>query len=106
MEDRLHAVSETSLVREIFGPLGGIVELGAVSVAGPKPLNDVSVGDFAANHRSELDHILVAIREIGDFHPSTMALVDELGWHRDHEVTAPSLLLWSGSIEPFSPHLG
>ncbi|MEV6393628.1 hypothetical protein AB0M39_02415 [Streptomyces sp. NPDC051907] len=79
--------------------------MGAVSAAGPEQLKDVSVGDFVANHRSELDRILLAIREIGDFHPTTMAIVDELGWHRDHEVTAPSLLLWSGCIETFSPNL-
>ncbi|MFK4224072.1 hypothetical protein [Streptomyces sp. NPDC019890] len=97
--------SETSLGREIFGPLGGIVELGTVAASGPKSLPEISVGEFVTSHRDELDRILAAVRDIGGFHPETMAIVDELGWHRNHEITVPSLLLWSGCIEAFSPHL-
>ncbi|MFF8845628.1 hypothetical protein ACF08N_23400 [Streptomyces sp. NPDC015127] len=97
--------SETSLAREVFGPLGGIVELGAVAAARQQPLRQVSVGDFVERHRSELDQILIAVREVGDFHDETMAIVDDLGWHREHEITAPSLLLWSACIDEFSPRL-
>lgn len=100
-------VSETSLAREIFGPLGGIVEIGAVIDAGTStPLAQVSVGEFTARNHEKLANILRTVQTIGNFHPSTMALVDELGWHADHEITAPSLLLWSGGIEEYSPDLG
>ncbi|MFC4609082.1 hypothetical protein ACFO9E_14845 [Streptomyces maoxianensis] len=106
MEDRQPISSEASLGREIFGPLGGIVELDAVASSGAQQrLQDVSVGDFVERHRSELDRILTAVRDIGDFHAETMAIVEELGWHREHEITAPSLLLWSGCIEAYSPSL-
>ncbi|WP_147962395.1 hypothetical protein [Streptomyces sp. wa22] len=92
--------SETSLAREIFGPLGGIVEIGAVANSDNKlPLNRVSVGNFANRNENDLNRILHITRTVGSFHESTMTLVDELGWHTDHEVTAPSLLLWSGGIE-------
>ncbi|MEU0371531.1 hypothetical protein ABZ070_14940 [Streptomyces sp. NPDC006283] len=97
--------SETSLAREIFGPLGGIVEMGAAAEAGQRPLRDVSVGDFVDRHREVLGHILTGVREIGVFHVETMAIVDELGWHREHEIRAPSLLLWSACIEEFSPRI-
>ncbi|WP_329206034.1 hypothetical protein OG257_08035 [Streptomyces sp. NBC_00683] len=100
-------VSEVSLAREIFGPLGGIVEIGAVVDAGAgAALARISVGDFTARNKSELTHILRTVQAVGNFHPSTMNLVDELGWHADHEITAASLLLWSRGIEEFSSHLG
>ncbi len=98
--------SETSLAREIFGPLGGIVEIGAVANSDNKlPLNRVSVGNFANRNENDLNRILHITRTVGSFHESTMTLVDELGWHTDHEVTAPSLLLWSGGIEKYSPDI-
>ncbi|MDT0305525.1 hypothetical protein RM780_00905 [Streptomyces sp. DSM 44917] len=89
------SVSETSLAREIFGPLGGIVTLGAAVGE-----TAVSVGDFAAARRAELDRLLSLIQEAGGFGDETMALVDELGWHRDHDAT-PFLAMWSGLIEPY-----
>lgn len=105
MTERWHAGRETSFGREIFGPLGGIVELGAVAAAGPTALAEISVEEFVASRREELDRILATVRDIGGFHPETMAIVDELAWHRHHEITAPSLLMWSGCIEAFTPHL-
>ncbi|MEV4997772.1 hypothetical protein [Streptomyces niveus] len=99
-------VSETSLAREIFGPLGGIVEIGAVVDAGESAaLAYVSVDEFAAKNHPELSHILRTVQTVGNFHSSTMTIVEELGWHADHEITAPSLLLWSGGIEEYSPDL-
>ncbi|MFJ4842819.1 hypothetical protein [Streptomyces sp. NPDC088746] len=98
--------SETSLAREIFGPLGGIVEIGAVAESDESvPLNRVSVGDFVNRNHNDLHRILQITQTVGSFHESTMALVDDLGWHADHEVTAPSLLLWSGGIEKYSPDI-
>ncbi|MFD4692237.1 hypothetical protein [Streptomyces sp. NPDC058463] len=98
--------SETSLAREIFGPLGGIVEIGAVADSDENlPLNRVSVGNFANRNHNDLNRILHITQTVGSFHESTMTLVDELGWHADHEVTAPSLLLWSGAIEKYSPDI-
>ncbi|WP_405501758.1 hypothetical protein OG501_25530 [Streptomyces niveus] len=99
-------VSETSLAREIFGPLGGIVEIGVVVDAGESAaLAHVSVDEFAARNHLEMSKILRTVQTIGNFHSSTMAIVEELGWHADHEITAPSLLLWSGGIEEYSSDL-
>ncbi|MFF3955110.1 hypothetical protein ACFYY1_18055 [Streptomyces sp. NPDC001890] len=98
--------ARVALAREIFGPLGGIVEMGAVvDFEFPIPLDRVSVGSFVQRNCAVLDRILQVAQEVGGFSDSTMASVDELGWHRDHEVTAPSLLLWSGGIEEFSSNL-
>ncbi|MFE4258389.1 hypothetical protein [Streptomyces sp. NPDC056883] len=98
MDERPMA-SETSLAREIFGPLGGIVECGAA-------LRGETVAEFVTIRRTELDRILAAVRDIGRFHPPTMDIVDQLGYLREHDVPVTSLLLWSGCIEEFSPELG
>ncbi|MFF9866440.1 hypothetical protein ACF1G0_13575 [Streptomyces sp. NPDC013953] len=94
------------LGREVFGPLGGIVEIGSVvDAGGGRPLSTISVSDFTARHRDELNRILAAVRDIGGFPPETMRIVDDLGWHRDHAITAASLLLWSSGVEAYSPLL-
>ena len=89
------SVPESSLAREIFGPLGGIVALGAAAGETVVP-----VGDFAAAHRAELDRLLSLVQEVGGFSEETMAIVDELGWHKDHDAI-PFLAMWSGLIEPY-----
>ncbi|WP_328860942.1 hypothetical protein [Streptomyces sp. NBC_00306] len=106
MAEQWPAASEASAARTVFGPLGGIVELGAVSASESTSLSEISVGDFVADHREELDHFLAMVRDLGDFDAETMAIVDDLGRLRPHEITAPSLLLWSGGIEPVSPDPG
>ncbi|WP_151476602.1 hypothetical protein [Streptomyces albicerus] len=93
------------MAREIFGPLGGIVEIGAVQATRAWALPDVSVGAFLARRQDEVGRLLATVREIGGFSDASMAIADELGWLRDHQVTAPSLLLWSGAIEEISPRL-
>ncbi|MEU6862328.1 hypothetical protein ABZ924_03455 [Streptomyces sp. NPDC046876] len=93
------AASDSSLAREVFGPLGGIVECAAA-------LGGLPVGQFAAERRGELDGILAGVQGVGSFRPGTMALLDQLGYLREHEVPPTSLLLWSGGIEAFSPDLG
>ncbi|TDC65227.1 hypothetical protein [Streptomyces hainanensis] len=88
-------VSESSLAREVFGPLGGIVALGAAAGETALP-----VGDFTAAHGPELDRLLSLVQEVGGFGDETMAIVDELGWHQNHDAT-PFLAMWSGLIEPY-----
>lgn len=66
-------ITDESLGREIFGPLGGIVELGAVAEAGPeRPLGSVSVTDFVARHREVLDRVTLEIQKIGNFDSTIM----------------------------------
>ncbi|MEU8560716.1 hypothetical protein AB0C45_04435 [Streptomyces cyaneofuscatus] len=62
--------------------------------------------DFVTRHQEEINQTLSAIQRIGKFSAATMAIVEELGWHQNHAITAPSLLLWSGGIEEFSPQPG
>lgn len=84
------------LAREIFGPLGGIVEIGAVVATGTWTVAEASVGGLVDRRRDEVDRLLTTVREVGGFRNASMAIADELGWLLDHQVTAPSLLLWSG----------
>ncbi|WP_223190793.1 hypothetical protein [Streptomyces sp. TRM68416] len=93
------------LAREIFGPLGGILEIGAVSATGTWSVAEASVGDLVERHRADVDRLLDLIRETGRFSSESMAIGEQLGWLRDHQVTAPSLLLWSGNIQEISPRI-
>ncbi|MGW0865434.1 hypothetical protein [Streptomyces sp. NPDC002611] len=87
------------LAREIFGPLGGVMEVGAVSATGTWSVGEASVGELVSRRRGEVDRLLELVQGIGGFSSATMAIADELGYLREHEVTAPSLLLWSGAVE-------
>ncbi|MFE2282124.1 hypothetical protein ACFXAE_33800 [Streptomyces sp. NPDC059454] len=99
------AVPGQALAREIFGPLGGVVEIGAVAATGTWDVARASVVGLVSRHRGEVDRLLVLVREIGRFSEPSMAIVDELGWLREHPVTAPSLLLWAVGIEEIPPRL-
>ncbi|WP_445269102.1 hypothetical protein [Streptomyces sp. DSM 41634] len=102
MNDRMAGVpvaSETTLVREVFGPLGALVECGAA-------LESVSVGEFVARHRGELDRVLDVVRRLGAFHAGSMDIMDGLGYLREHDVPPVTLLMWSGCIEEYTPDLG
>ncbi|MCT9139401.1 hypothetical protein [Streptomyces violarus] len=99
MARQIVPVPEAVLAREIFGPLGGVVEIGAVSATGTWSVGGASVGELVHRRRGEIDRLLELVRGVGGFSSPTMAIADELGYLREHEVTAPSLLLWSGAVE-------
>ncbi|NGO10359.1 hypothetical protein G5C60_22915 [Streptomyces sp. HC44] len=92
-------VPESMLAREIFGPLGGVVEIGAVRATGSWALPDVSVGAFLARRQDEVQRLLNGVRTVCGFSDASMATFEEVGWFRDHEVAAPFLLMWSGAVE-------
>ncbi|MGW0596196.1 hypothetical protein ACWD11_03525 [Streptomyces sp. NPDC002776] len=92
------SVAEGLIARAVFGPLGGVVEVGAVNSTGTWRLTEVSMGDYLARHRSDVERLLEGIRSVCRFSDDAMAIVDELGRFRDHDVPAAFLLLWSGGI--------
>ncbi|MGW0903475.1 hypothetical protein [Streptomyces sp. NPDC002853] len=92
-------VPEQSLARSVFGPLGGIIEIGAVAAAGSWDLADVSVGRFVAGRQGDVVRLLDVVRQVGDFGEPVMGIFDELGYLREHPVEASSLLLWSSGYE-------
>ncbi|NEC86112.1 hypothetical protein [Streptomyces sp. SID12501] len=75
-----------------------MVEVGAVNSTGTWELADVSVGDFLARRQGDVERLLAGIRSVCRFSDAAMAIVDELGRFRDHEVPAEFLLLWSAGI--------
>ncbi|WP_157857447.1 hypothetical protein [Streptomyces yerevanensis] len=81
------------------------MEIGAVVATGTWAVAEASVGELVSRRRDEVDQLLAAVGEIGGFSDVAMAIADELGYLRDHQITAPSLLLWSGGIENISPRL-
>jgi hypothetical protein len=104
MTEEYAPISETGLGYDVFAPLWGILELCAVTDSGTRTLHNVSLADFVAARRQELDHLLEVIREIGDFSPETMAIFERQGgWNDDREVTAEYLMLYSGCIEGYPP---
>ncbi|MFJ6070018.1 hypothetical protein ACIQFU_04120 [Streptomyces sp. NPDC093065] len=91
-------MSESMLARGVFGPLGGVVEVGAVNATGSWSVPDVSVGRFLDDRSEDVGRLLSAVRSVCRFSDSGMAVVDELGRLRDHEVPAAFLLLWSAGV--------
>jgi hypothetical protein len=96
--EQLFPVPESVLAREVFGPLGGVVEVGAVNATGTWQLADVSVGDFLARRQEDVRRLLADVRSVCRFSDGAMAIADELGYFRDHEVPAAMLLLWSAGV--------
>ncbi|WP_371669796.1 hypothetical protein OG985_20430 [Streptomyces sp. NBC_00289] len=96
--------SERGLGYDVFAPLWGILELGAVTVSGARSLRDVSLAAFVATRRDEVDSLLTLVRVIGDFSAETMAVFERQGgWNDGREVTAEYVTLYSGSIEGYPP---
>ncbi|MBB6076305.1 hypothetical protein [Streptomyces paradoxus] len=85
-------------VRAIFAALGGLVEIGAVRASGGWRLADISVGHFLAPRQDDLRCLMEDVRSVCRFSDEVMAIADELGYFRDHEVSGASLLLWSEGI--------
>ncbi|MFJ3665758.1 hypothetical protein ACIPSE_04820 [Streptomyces sp. NPDC090106] len=96
-------MTERGLAYDVFGPLWSVLDLGAVAGA-------ESPTAFVAAHRAELDDLLEAVREIGDFSPGTMRLFERQGGWNDRgggsaEVTPESLTLHSACVERYPPDL-
>ncbi|MDX3454233.1 hypothetical protein PV396_20170 [Streptomyces sp. ME02-8801-2C] len=98
MSEQIIRISEPRLARAVFGPLGGVIEVGAVNSTGTWELADVSVGDFLACRPGDVERLLYGIRSVCRFSDAAMAVTDELGRFRDHEVPAAFLLLWSAGV--------
>ncbi|MDT9698635.1 hypothetical protein [Streptomyces sp. P17] len=96
-------MEEHVLARSVVVPLGGLLEIGAVTATGTWSLAEVSLGTFLAERRDEVHQVLAGIQGLCAFGPVFLGVADELGYLRDHEVTAPSLLLWSGGVEGVRP---
>lgn len=86
------------LLRAVLAPLGGIVEIGAVRASGGAGLADVSVGDFLAARRHDLDSVFQGVRTLLRTGDHLAVVAEQLGYFQEHEVTGASLLLWSGGI--------
>jgi hypothetical protein len=86
------------MARAVFAALGGIVEIGTVRSTGTWLLPDVSVGAFLEPRQEDLGRLMEGVRVVGRFSGEVMAIADALGYFRDHEVPAASLLLWSEGI--------
>ncbi|MEW2807694.1 hypothetical protein AB0929_11350 [Streptomyces massasporeus] len=97
-DGRAPSVRAERMVRAVFAALGGIVEIGAVRSTGTWLLPDVSVEAFLQPRQGDLRCLVEGVRAVGRFSDEVMAIADELGYFRDHEVPAASLLLWSEGI--------
>ncbi|MGC0330211.1 hypothetical protein RKD23_003201 [Streptomyces sp. SAI-170] len=98
MTEHLPPLPGTALARAVFAPLGGVLEVGAVNATGTWRLADVSLRDFLSRRQGDMELLLMDIRSVCRFGDDAMAVVDELGWFRDHEVSAAHLLLWSAGV--------
>ncbi|MEV6197330.1 hypothetical protein AB0M19_33595 [Streptomyces sp. NPDC051920] len=92
------AIHPQSYARTVFAALGGVVEIGAVNRTGTWDPAEASVGDFLAPRGEDIARIMAAVRTIGRFDDTVMAVSDELGYLREHPVTPEFLLLWSAGV--------
>ncbi|MFF7042723.1 hypothetical protein ACIP4T_15575 [Streptomyces massasporeus] len=97
-DGRVPSARAESMARAVFAALGGIVEIGTVRSTGTWLLPDVSVGAFLEPRQEDLGRLMEGVRVVGRFSGEVMAIADALGYFRDHEVPAASLLLWSEGI--------
>ncbi|KKD03737.1 hypothetical protein [Streptomyces sp. WM6386] len=79
--------------REVFGPLGGVVEVGAVNATGTWVLAEASVGEFLARRRDDFERLMGGIREVCRFDDPAMGIAEELGWFRAYDEALETLLL-------------
>ncbi|MFJ3757294.1 hypothetical protein [Streptomyces sp. NPDC090080] len=86
------------LAREVFAPLGGLMEIAAVSSTGSWVLPDVSMAGFLDRNGDRVLALREDVRAVCRFDEDSMAIADELGYFRDHEVSVASLLLWSAGV--------
>ncbi|WP_327317253.1 hypothetical protein [Streptomyces sp. NBC_01235] len=89
---------EDRLARGVFAPFGGVVEIGAVNATRTWRLPEVSVEAFVERRQGDVTRVLDGVRSVCRFGDAGMAVADELGYLREHEVPAPSLLLWSAGL--------
>ncbi|MEV2250201.1 hypothetical protein AB0I94_06450 [Streptomyces sp. NPDC050147] len=99
-------IPEDALGRAVFGPLGGIVEIGAVAATETWSPQEASVDELGSTRRDDVARLLEVIKEVGDFGGPVMEIFDELGYLRAHPVSAPAMLMWSSVYEDVSPRLG
>ncbi|MDT7846807.1 hypothetical protein [Streptomyces justiciae] len=90
--------TSTNLAREVFAPLGGVLEVGAVNATGTWVLADVSVGEFLARRHADVERLMDGVRKACGFDDAAMRMADEVGWFRDYSVEAAHLLLWSAGV--------
>ncbi|MFI0506270.1 hypothetical protein ACH3WN_25995 [Streptomyces albogriseolus] len=69
-----------------------------MNATGTWRLADVSLGDFLDGRGAEVDVLLAGVRSACAFDSTTMSIAWDLGRLRPHDVTAASLLLWSGGL--------
>ncbi|GGS87521.1 hypothetical protein [Streptomyces violaceus] len=62
----------------VFGPLGGVVEIGALRAARTWLLADVSVAEFLTPRQDDLRRLMEGIRVVGRFSDEVMEIADEL----------------------------
>ncbi|TVT26319.1 hypothetical protein FNH05_31555 [Amycolatopsis rhizosphaerae] len=103
-------VSEEALAYEIFGPLWGLVHLGAAASMPPRGPGESRVADFARSRGGELERILGLVARIGGLSPAVLDLFrNQAVWVSAPDTTVADIVgylaIHSGSIEDFPPDL-
>lgn len=110
MTDRTPPISETGIGYDIFRPLWGLVTLGAVAEARSADRDEISLAEFIAPRRADLDRLLDTISTIGRISPETMSIFEtQGGWSGGRgtavDEVAGELLIYSGFGEEYPPDL-
>ncbi|WP_147989510.1 hypothetical protein [Streptomyces sp. t39] len=96
-------MSRELVAREIFGPLGGVLEISAVRYSGYLvPVEARSFQSFVAGIEDELAAILDQIENLSKISRSEASIFESLGYGAPHEISLAALVMWSCGVAGFS----
>ncbi|MBF9131858.1 hypothetical protein I0C86_23245 [Plantactinospora sp. S1510] len=96
--------SETGMAYDIYAPLWGLLDLGALVSCDFAPPSADSFTRYVTSRRTQVDRLLDLVRALGDFHPETIGIFEKQGgWgndsRREPEAVLAALLLSAGFLE-------
>lgn len=91
------------IAREIFGPLGGVLEIAAVRRSGfLVPVDVHSFQSFATEVEDELAAILDQVEGLSGISRCEASLFERLGYGAPHEISLAALVMWSCGVAGMS----
>ncbi|MGW3404263.1 hypothetical protein [Streptomyces zhihengii] len=96
-------MSRELVAREIFGPLGGVLEIAAVRRSGCLvPVDAHSFQSFAVGIEDELAAILDQIESLSRISRCEASVFERLGYGAPHEISLAALVMWSCGVAGMS----
>lgn len=104
MAERQVEPSETGMAYDIYAPLWGLLDLGALVNCDFTPPSTDSFIRYVTSRRAEIDRLLDLVAALSGFHPETIGIFERQGGWRDGsrrepEAVLAALLMSAGFVE-------